>query len=92
MTDAFLIGGLAVLGLVVLVAEAALSLLNETRIFRVALGTALAGGVAGLALEPRMMHLAFLGGVAIAGSLGGAVCAFLMVIDGIARGGRSRDE
>lgn len=85
MTDALLIGACSIAGGVVLLVEAALSLAHTTRIFRIALGTALIGGLLSLALEPRFGIYGFLCGAAYLGSVGGGVCAIVMVIDVLAR-------
>ena len=88
MTDAAMLGAGSILGAIVLTVAGALSVSTTTRIFRLALAMALLGGLLGLALEPAGLHISFLCGAAMLGSLGASVCAVVMVIDGIVRGNR----
>ena len=76
---------IAVLGWVIVPVEIALSFWAPTRVFRIAVGAAIVGGVVGVVIVPVSLPFAFSVGAAVAGALAGAVCVVVAIIQYIER-------
>jgi hypothetical protein len=85
MDTVFVVGASGILGWAVLAAGVALSYWPPTRVFRIAVVGAIIGGMLGLLFAPVAPFFAFSVGAAIAGTLSGAVCAVVLIIDRLSR-------